>query len=86
VSRPYTIVVQAFDLTDAEAEALFDRVADAAHANDEQLFCFGGADLEVVRLPRPPLLRRDAATARVKIVTAYRVVFTKFGWQLRPWR
>lgn len=51
--RPYTIVVQAFDLTDAEVEALFDRVADAAHALDEQLFCYGGDDIDVVRITPP---------------------------------
>lgn len=37
----YVIEVHAYDLTEAEVEDLFDRVADAAHAKDEQLFCFG---------------------------------------------
>lgn len=38
----YRIEVSAFGLNAAEAEALFDRVADAAHALDEQVTCYGG--------------------------------------------
>lgn len=44
--RLYTIVVHAADLTDAEAEALFDRVADAAHALNQAVGCVGGYDIE----------------------------------------
>ena len=38
----YTITVQAFDMTDDQIDALFDRVADAAHALDEQVTVGGG--------------------------------------------
>lgn len=37
----YLISVQAYDLTPAQEDALFDRVADAAHALDEQVCCSG---------------------------------------------
>lgn len=36
-----TITVSSFGLSTAEQQALFDRVADAAHACDEQVTCFG---------------------------------------------
>lgn len=38
----YTITVSAFGLTESEQEALFDRVAVAAHALEQQVVCFGG--------------------------------------------
>lgn len=43
--RDRLITIQAFGLTDAEAEAMFDRVADAAHDLDEEVTCsMGPAD------------------------------------------
>lgn len=42
VASNYTITVQAFDMTDDQIDALFDRVADAAHALDEQVTVGGG--------------------------------------------
>jgi hypothetical protein len=36
-----TITISSFGLTGAEQEALFDRVATAAHALSEQVTCFG---------------------------------------------
>ena len=41
MSRHFEITVFVFDLTSNEADALFDRVADAAHALDEQAACHG---------------------------------------------
>ena len=40
--RVYRIEISGFDLTEAEAEALFERVAEAAHALDEQVVCSSG--------------------------------------------
>ena len=37
----YTVIVQAFGLNAAAREALFDRIADAAHELDEPVFCSG---------------------------------------------
>lgn len=37
VQSDYVITVEAFDMTSEQAEALFDRVAEAAHALDEQV-------------------------------------------------
>ena len=39
----YEVIVSAFEMTPEQYEALFDRVAEAAHALDEQVTCSGGA-------------------------------------------
>ena len=44
---PVEITVSGWDLSPAEAEALFDRVAEAAHALDEQVCCSGAIGLAV---------------------------------------
>jgi len=40
--RLYEVAVTAAELTDEEAEALFDRVAEAAHRLDQQVICSAG--------------------------------------------
>jgi hypothetical protein len=42
MSRHFEVTVMGFEMTDEEAEALFDRVIDVAHALDEQVICSGG--------------------------------------------
>lgn len=42
----YEITVRAFGLTPDAASAMFDRVAEAAHALDEETFVVGGAPME----------------------------------------
>jgi len=37
----YVIKVYAYDLSPKELDDLFDRVLEAAHAKDEQVFCVG---------------------------------------------
>lgn len=39
----YTITVHAFGLDDAAKEAMFDRIVEAAHALDEEVFCIGAS-------------------------------------------
>jgi hypothetical protein len=41
--RDALITVHCYDFTDDAIDALFDRVADAAHALDEQVMCSGVA-------------------------------------------
>lgn len=43
VKRNWEMTVFVFDATDEEAEAMFDRVALAAHALDEQVTCSSGS-------------------------------------------
>lgn len=40
--RFYEVTVSAFELSEDEAEALFDRIADAAHDLNQQVICTGG--------------------------------------------
>lgn len=40
--RSYKIEIHAYGLDDAAVDALFDRVATAAHALDEEVTCTGG--------------------------------------------
>lgn len=40
----YTVTVRGFGLDQDARNALFDRVADAAHAHDEEVFCSGDPD------------------------------------------
>lgn len=39
--RVYEVTILAFELSDEEAEALFDRVAEAAHAEDQPVIVSG---------------------------------------------
>ena len=42
--RDWVITIHTSEMTPAEAEAVFDRVADAAHALDEAVTCSMGPD------------------------------------------
>lgn len=44
-TRNATVTVHCYNFTDNAIDALFDRVADAAHALDEEVMCSGVANI-----------------------------------------
>lgn len=49
----HPVIVHTYGLTREAEDKLFDRIADAAHANDETLFCSGGNECHLCEDERP---------------------------------